>query len=135
MSFRPEREAVLIEKFRHERSEEYREVYHACVRFLRDVLEDVDADDFGFPDVGKLESELKRLRTWREQIDSRTYFGADGADRVAEIMDKCERAFEHFVSTASEREEAKAERAQDDVFERLGGPQAESEEVPEGFPL
>lgn len=110
----------LIPQFQQERREEYRELHHAGVRFLRDVLADVDADDFGFPDVDKLESELARLHRWQEQIAARDYFTAPGSDPTRELLEKCDRAFETFVSTASQRENARAPQAED-VFERLGG--------------
>lgn len=124
----------LIERFQGERAAEYRELYHACVRFLRDVLDEVAGQEFGFPDVDNLESELTRLRRWREQIEERDYFGAPGADRVREILEKCDRAFERFVSTASEHEGSQR-GDEDDVFERLGGPGAAQQPVPDDFPL
>lgn len=118
------REEEVRQRFQDERAAEYREVYHACVRFLRDVLEDVNADEFGFPDVEKLESELTRLRRYYDTIMGRDYFGAPGIRRVKEILDKCDRAFERFISTASERGEVETVPGGDDVFERLGGPAA-----------
>lgn len=127
-----QRENELVERFGKERAAEYKEVYHACVRFLRDVLEEVDADDFGFPDVDKLESELSRLKRWNEQIRERDYFGAADADRVADILIKCDRAFDNFVKTASERGEGAGEK--EDVFERLGG-RAAASPASEDYPL
>lgn len=120
------RDAEVQQQFQEERADEYREVYHACVRFLRDVLEDVNADEFGFPDVEKLESELTRLRRYYETIKERDYFSAPGINRVAEILDKCDRAFERFVSTASERTEARPRSGSDDVYRRLAGPASPS---------
>jgi len=124
----------LVRAFEEERAAEYRELYHACARFLRDVLEDVDADEFGFPGVSNLESELARLKRWNEQIRARDYFGAPGSDRVQEMLEKCERAFERFVSTAHERLDAAEEMPEEDVFERLGGP-ARGDLVIEDHPL
>ncbi|HLJ67242.1 MAG TPA: Chromate resistance protein ChrB, partial [Chloroflexota bacterium] len=60
--FATNRDEALIERFRQDRLDEYKELHHACVRFLRDVLSEVDADVFSFPDVDNLESELGRLR-------------------------------------------------------------------------
>lgn len=125
--FSAQREADLRQRFNEERSQEYREFYHACVRFLRDVLYEVDRDEFGFPDVDKLESELSRLRRWYEQITERDYFQDAGGARATEILEKCETAFDRFVHTASERE-TEGTAAADDVFERLGGPSAEAAE-------
>jgi hypothetical protein len=121
-SFTPEREAQLVARFNEERASEYRELYHACVRFLRDVLHDVDAKEFGFPDVEDLESELGRLMRWHEQVRERDYFGGAEGERVTEILGKCERAFDHFVHEASERQAEGEPSRQDDVFERLAGP-------------
>ncbi|MGH2443721.1 MAG: Chromate resistance protein ChrB [Chloroflexota bacterium] len=120
-------DATFVTRFQEDRREEYREMHHAGVRFLRDVLEDVDADDFGFPDVDKLESELARLHRWFEQIGERDYFPGAGTEPAQSILEKCDRAFEHFVHTASGR----AERVQtqpEDAFERLGGPAASGRE-------
>src|SRR5581483_2289390 len=66
-AFPPVRQRDLFDRLRAERAAEYREIHHACVGFLRDVLSDVSADEFGFPDVDKLDSELHRLERWFEQ--------------------------------------------------------------------
>jgi hypothetical protein len=128
------RSSALVARFQEERLEEYRELYHACVRFLRDVLHQVDADDFGFPDVDNLDSELGRLRRWHEQIMARDYFGAPDAHRVRDILAKCEEAFERFANTASSRVDP-AETHRDDVFERLSGRSSTPEGVPDEYPL
>jgi hypothetical protein len=128
------RSSALVARFREERLEEYRELYHACVRFLRDVLTQVDADDFGFPDVDNLDSELGRLRRWNEQIAARDYFGTPESHRVRDILAKCEEAFERFTQTASSRVEP-AQSNRDDVFERLSGVSSSSEGVPDEYPL
>jgi hypothetical protein len=120
-NFGPSREEQLIARFQDERSSEYRELHHACVRFLRDVLHEVDAEDFGFPDVDALESELGRLERWRNQIEERDYFRAPEAEKVRDIVSKCQRAFERFTNEALERADISAPVERDDVFERLGG--------------
>lgn len=136
--FASPREQQLVERFQEERAAEYRELHHACVRFLRDVLEEVDAEDFGFPDVDKLESELGRLKRWGEQIQARDYFAAPGRRRVRDALDKCERAFEAFASKASEHAgampAASSGARQEDVFERLGGSESPAP-VPDDYPL
>lgn len=124
----------LVDQFQRERREEYRELHHAGVRFLRDVLADVDANDFGFPDVDKLESELGRLHRWREQITARDYFAAPGSEPTRDVLDKCDRAFETFASTASEREDER-QSSSDDVFERLGNRPSSGDALPEEYPL
>jgi hypothetical protein len=132
--FTKAREAILIERFKDEREAEYREVYHGCVRFLRDVLHEVDADEFGFPDVDNLESELARLHRLDIQIRARDYFGTPGSAKVDEILAKCDRAFERFVQDASERADRESPGA-DDVFERLGGSSGQTAEVAQDLPL
>jgi hypothetical protein len=133
--FVAEREQQIVRQFQDERESEHREIHHACVRFLRDVLHEVDADDFGFPDVGNLESELGRLHRWYEQIVDRDYFQAPGGDRVSEILAKCDRAFEHFASQASQRADGSEVQDVDDVFDRLGGTAASAQAVPDDYPL
>lgn len=120
-AFPADREAHLVARFNEERASEYRELYHACVRFLRDVLEEVDAEDFGFPDVDNLESELGRLTRWYAQVRERDYFGGAEGDRVAEILAKCEKAFDRFVHEASERQVDGRAQTSEDAFERLSG--------------
>jgi len=115
----PER---FVDRFNADRTDEYRELHHECVHFLRDVLEDVDAATFGFPDVDKLDNDLHRLQRWLGQVRERDYFDAPGLDRVEDMLAKCERAFEQFASRASEREKRPLPVQSEDVFERLGGP-------------
>lgn len=124
-------ERDLVERFQHEREEEYRELYRACVRFLRDVLDEVSEDEFGYPDVGNLESELTRLHRWHEQVQERDYFDAGGGERVRAVLSKCDTAFERFAAEASDREGAPTRDnagrdtlPADDAFQRLAGPPA-----------
>jgi hypothetical protein len=136
--FDQDRETELIAHFGKERGAEYRELYHACVRFLRDVLHEVDSDEFGFPDVSNLESELGRLHRWQEQVKERDYFRVPESQRVQEILAKCDEAFERFTHTASDRNdgsEAQALPSMEDVFERLGGGAGVESTVPPDFPL
>lgn len=127
--------ARFVERFQADRTDEYRELYHECVHFMRDVLEEVDAKDFGFPDVDKLESELGRLHRWKEQIAERDYFRAPGVDRVDEILGKCDHAFDAFVNDASQRDAEPVKDEPDDVYERLGGPAEGMKEGAEELPL
>jgi len=115
------RDEVLVARFNEERATEYREIYHACVRFLRDVLEEVDADQFGFPDVDNLESELSRLGRWCAQVRARDYFGDAGGTRVAEILQKCDTAFERFAQEASNRADVAAPPRADQAGHPAGG--------------
>jgi hypothetical protein len=131
--FLGDRDESLVTRFQAERLTEYRALHHTCVRFLRDVLHEVDADDFGFPDVENLEGELGRLKRWYEQIKARDYFQAPGSEKVREILEKCARAFERFSSEASEAG-GENRGTNEDVFERLGG-RVNHEPVPEEYPL
>lgn len=132
--FSSERNGALRLRFQEERLAEFRELHHACVRFLRDVLHEVDADDFSFPDVDNLDGELNRLHRWYEQIQERNYFDAPGSDRVRDILTKCDEAFERFASTASSRVDDETSLS-DDVFDRLGAGVREGDPVPEDYPL
>ena len=127
-AFSPARQQELFERLRAERAAEYREIHHACVGFLRDVLSDVSADEFGFPDVDKLESELHRLERWFEQVRGRDYLRAEGSRTVADIMEKCETAFERFVATAVERSDRPDREPAEDVYQYLGGPAGEAKD-------
>lgn len=131
--FAPNREEAIVSRFKQDRESEYKELHHACVRFLRDVLHEVTEDDFGFPDVDNLEGELGRLHRWFDQIRERDYFNAPGSVQVEKILLKCDTAFEHFAATAQERNNGTAPTLHDDVFDRLGGPapqDGESQEMP-----
>lgn len=125
----------LVERFQEERASEYAELQRAGLRFLRDVLSEVDRDDFDFPDVDNLESELARLHRWREQIEERDYFGAPESRRVDDTLKKCQRAFEQFVTAASERVGAREQPAADDVFDRLGESEGTADGMVGDYPL
>lgn len=132
--FQSGEERDLVRLFQNERLDEYREVHHAGVRFLRDVLAEVDADDFGFPDVDKLESELGRLDRWQAQVAARDYFHAPDAPRVRNLLEKCHQAFENFTATASMRH-AQPREGSEDAFERLGASGVSEEVAAHDFPL
>ena len=71
---------------------------------LTHVRRETEHRDFTFAELEELEADLKKLRSWFQQIQGRDYFGAPRADQVEALLQRCDEALSSFMEVASDRE-------------------------------
>ena len=93
-------------QLRAARAEEYADVAREAERLLEHVRRETEHREFTFAELEELEADLGKLRRWLDQIRARDYFGAEAADRVDELLGRCEAELGSFLEEAFRREEA-----------------------------
>jgi hypothetical protein len=97
-------EAIRVAS-RTARTAEYGELAHEAEQFLGHVQRESEHRNFNFAELEELEQDLGKLQHWREQIGARDYFGAEGSERVGELLARCEDTVALFLDEAFSQEE------------------------------
>lgn len=98
------RSEAIIARSREERAAEYLEIAREAEGFLGHVRRETEHRELTFTELTELGADLGKLRRWTGQVRARDYFGAEGRERVKELLVSCEEELAGFVIEASERE-------------------------------
>ena len=96
--------AEVIERFRVDRDQEYREFGGQCRDFLAEIAKETDAHNLTFAALEENEHDLQKLHTWLGKIRARDFFGASQAQAAADALATCERALHSFAEAIYARE-------------------------------
>jgi hypothetical protein len=99
-----DRASEVVERFRADRDEEYREFGVQCRDFLAEIAKETDARNLTFAALEENEHDLQKLHTWLGKIHARDFFGALQAHAAAEALTACERALHGFAEAIYARE-------------------------------
>ncbi len=99
-----DRATEVIERFRADRDQEYREFGVQCRDFLAEIAKETAADNLSFAALEENEHDLQKLHTWLGKIRARDFFGAPQARAAAEALAACERALRGFADAIYARE-------------------------------
>jgi len=91
--------AEVVERFRADRDQEYREFGVRCRDFLAEIAKETAAHNFIFAALEENEHDLQKLHTWLAKINARDFFGARQASAAAEALAACEHALRSFAET------------------------------------
>jgi hypothetical protein len=99
-SLAPERGEAIAAQAKSHRDEEYTEVLREAERFLEHARREREHRELTFAELEEIEADLGKLRRWAEQIHDRDHFGAPSADRVDELIGRCDAALAEFLDEA-----------------------------------
>jgi len=99
-----DRTAEVVERFRADRDQEYREFGVQCRDFLAEIAKETAACNLTFAALEENEHDLQKLYSWLEKIRARDFFGAPEACAAAEALEACERALQGFAEAIYARE-------------------------------
>jgi DNA-binding transcriptional regulator PaaX len=99
-----DRASEVVERFRADRDEEYREFGVQCRDFLAEIAKETDARNLTFAALEENEHDLQKLHTWLEKIRARDFFSALQARAAADALAACERALHGFAEAIYARE-------------------------------
>ena len=99
-----DRAAEVVERFRADRDEEYREFGVRCRDFLAEIAKETTAGNLSFAALEENEHDLQKLHTWLGKIHARDFFGALQALAAAETLAACEHALRGFAEAIYARE-------------------------------
>jgi hypothetical protein len=92
-----DRAVEVVERFRADRDQEYREFGVQCRDFLAEIAKETDARNLTFAALEENEHDLQKLHTWLEKIRARDFFGALQAHTAADALAACECALRGFA--------------------------------------
>ena len=96
--------AEVVQRFRADRDQEYREFGVQCREFLEEIAKETTADNLTFAALEENEHDLQKLHTWLTKISARDFFSASQAPIAAEALASCERALHDFAQAIYARE-------------------------------
>ena len=99
-----DRASEVVERFRADRDQEYREFGIRCHDFLAEIAKETEARNLSFAALEENEHDLQKLHTWLGKIRARDFFDAPQGCAAAEALAACERALSGFVKAIYTRE-------------------------------
>jgi hypothetical protein len=99
---------AMVERFRSERTDEYREVCERVPAFLEEIASELARGRATYTEVEESEADLARLQTWLGRITARDYLDASGRQEAEAAIDKCAAQLEEFEAAALAAESASA---------------------------
>ena len=99
-----DRASEVVERFRADRDEEYREFGVRCRDFLAEIAKETAAGNLTFAALEENEHDLQKLHTWLGKIRARDFFDALQARAAAEALAACEHALHGFAAAIYARE-------------------------------
>ena len=110
-------ERTVVESFRAERADEYREFCSRTPAFLEEISMERARGRATYTEVEESEADLERLRTWLKRVQARDYFGADGRAEAEAALADCAAELAAFEAEAmaaelepEQKEETKPKR-------------------------
>ncbi len=103
-AFTPPTEDKIIERFRHDRQQEYYEIKEQCSDFLAEIDKETRSQNFSFAEYEENEQDLEKLEIWLEKVKQRDFLGGDQADTTAALLESCRQALQGFASAVFDSE-------------------------------
>jgi hypothetical protein len=88
--------ALSILKAAKER--EYREIAEECHEFLEEVEANIKGDNVTQEEAEELSEAFDSLKEWYERVRRTDWVGAEAGNEVEDLLRKCEKALEEFIS-------------------------------------
>lgn len=93
--------------FRSQSTKEYEEIIEECeTKFFKEIEFERFRENYTFEEADEIRQDLEKLKSWMTKVQARDYMGAEGRERAAAKIDRCEELLEDFEA---------------DVYERLNG--------------
>lgn len=96
----PREEEAVINQFRAERSDEYREVVSRVPAFLEEIAYERRRGRATYAEVEESEADLERLQKWLARVRARDYFDAPGRVEAEQAVESCAAELAAFEAEA-----------------------------------
>jgi hypothetical protein len=95
-----EEEHAVVDAFRAERADEYREICSRTPAFLDEIAMERRRGRATYTEVEESEADLERLRTWLDRVQARDHFGAAGRAEAEAAIERCAAELAAFEAEA-----------------------------------
>lgn len=99
-----EHHAQIVERFRHDRDQDYAEFCERCDDFLGEVAKETGQQKFTYAELEENEVDLQKLQGWLGRIQARDFFGGHRREEASAALARCRDTLRDFAHTVYERE-------------------------------
>jgi len=92
--------AAALGVLRAAKEREYREIAEECREFLEEIEANIRGGNVSQEEAEELSEAFDSLKEWYERVRGTDWLGVEAGKEVEELMKKCEKALEEFVSLA-----------------------------------
>lgn len=96
--------AEIIERFRHDRDQDYAEFCERCDDFLSEIAKETGQQKFTYAELEENEVDLQKLEGWLGKIQARDFFGGHRLEGATEALARCRNVLQAFAHAVYERE-------------------------------
>lgn len=89
--------ARVIDRFRSDRDEAYREVIERCDGFEAEIVRESAAGKFTYAELEENDEDLKKLRAWFEKIRKLDFYGASLGAETGTRLTRCAALLDQFA--------------------------------------
>lgn len=100
-----ETEEGIIQRFIHDRAEDYAELKEQCVDFLAELEKETNRKNFSFAECEENEQDLNKLEAWFEKVKKRDFMPGEQQQSAVEWLEKCQEAFQTFEAVTFSHED------------------------------
>lgn len=100
----------VVERFRADRDEAYREVIERCEGFEAEIARESAAGKFTYAELEENDEDLKKLRSWFEKIRKLDFYEAPQGPEAAERVARCGTLLDEFAQRVFEAQDENAIR-------------------------
>ena len=98
-------EAALIERFKHDRDQDYEEFLDKCQDYKKEIDKEVRADHYTFAELKENDEDLKKMRNWLERIKVLDFYEAPARATAEHELGECEALLDSYAQEVFEREQ------------------------------
>ena len=98
-------EAALIERFKHDRDQDYEEFLDKCQDYKKEIDKEVRADHYTFAELKENDEDLKKMRNWLERIKLLDFYEAPARATAEHELGECEALLDSYAQEVFEREQ------------------------------
>lgn len=102
VAFDPAQERKVLDRFRHDRDEEYREFVEKCDAFEEEIAKEFRIEKFTYAELEEEDAELRKLQSWLERIRKLDFYDAPLALAASEHLRACEAALTRYAERVFE---------------------------------
>ncbi|EKT4493083.1 Chromate resistance protein ChrB [Pseudomonas sp. YQ_6] len=98
-------EEKVIERFKTDRNEEYRELLGRCDDFEAEIAKETAAEHFTYAELEENDVDLKKLQTWLEKIRKLDFYGAQLLQDAEKRLQECEVLLDGYAQRVFEAQD------------------------------
>lgn len=92
--------SIVLNVLKAAKEREYREIAEECREFLEEVEANIKGGNVTQEEAEELAEAFDFLKEWYERVHGTDWVGAETGREVEELLKKCEKALEEFISMA-----------------------------------